>query len=92
MRKLLGLLARPFLRIAPLRRWYLRRVLRYLEEAPASKLSAEMRQVQALLKRLPKEQRLAALESGLQQGPQQEQPLPSRSLRRAAEKEARRRS
>jgi hypothetical protein len=89
MRKLLGLLARPFLKIPLLRRWYLRRLLRYLEDTPASKLPAEMRQVRALLERLPKAQRLAALESGLQQGPEAAA-LPSRSLRRAAEKQARR--
>jgi len=69
MRKFFGFLARPFLKIPPLRRWYLRRLLGYLEETPPSKLPDEMRQVQALLRRLPRHQRLAALETGLQQGP-----------------------
>ena len=93
MRRAFGLLARPFLKIPPLRRWYLKRLLRFLEQTPASKLPAELRQAQALLKRLPQGQRLAALESGLKQGPQaQAQVAQSRSLRRAAAREAKRRS
>jgi hypothetical protein len=92
MRRFLGLLARPFLKIPPIRRWYLGRLLTYLEETPTSKLPDEMRAVQALLKRLPRQQRLAALETGLKQGSSLEAAAPqSRALRRAAEREARRR-
>jgi hypothetical protein len=91
MRKFLALLARPFLKIPPLRRWYLKRLLTYLEETPASKLPAEMRTVQAMLKRLPRHQRLAALQTGMEQGQSQADVPQSRALRRAAEKEARRR-
>jgi len=47
--------------------------------------------VQALLKRLPRHQRLAALETGLQQGQDAAAPPQSRALRRAAERQARRR-
>ena len=90
MRKLLGLFAKPFLKIPPIRRWYLRRLLRFLEDTPPSKLPQELRQAKALLDRLPKAQRLAALEAGLQQTPETQVPQ-SRSLRRAAAKEARRR-
>jgi hypothetical protein len=50
-----------------------------------------MRAVQALLKRLPKHQRLAALQTGMQQGSSQADVPQSRALRRAAEREARRR-
>jgi hypothetical protein len=90
MRAILGFLARPFLKIPPLRCWYLRRLLTYLEETPSAKLPAEMRTVQAMLERLPRHQRLAALETGLQRGPQASAPQ-SRALRRAAERESRRR-
>src|SRR5437870_4241367 len=51
MRKVLGFLARPFLTIPPVRRWYLRRLLTYLEDTPTSKLPDEMRAGQAQLKR-----------------------------------------
>jgi hypothetical protein len=91
MRKVLAFLARPFLKIPPIRRWYLNRLLTYLEETPSSKLPEEMRAVQALLKRLPKHQRLAALQTGMQQGSSQADVPQSRALRRAAEREARRR-
>ena len=90
MRKFLAVLAKPFLKIPRIRRWYLRRVLKYLDETPPSKLSPEMRTVQAFLKRLPKHQRLAALETGLEQGAVGDVPQ-SRSMRRAAAKETRRR-
>jgi hypothetical protein len=90
VRKFLSFLVKPFLMIPPLRRAYLRRVLKYLEETPPSKLSGEMRTVQALLKRMPKHQRLAALETGLRQG-SVAQGQQSRAMRRAAAKEARRR-
>ena len=89
MPKFLGVLARPFLKIPPVRRWYLRRVLKYLEETPPSKFAPEMRAAQALLQRMPRHQRLAALETGLEQGTVGEAPQ-SRALRRAAAKEARR--
>jgi hypothetical protein len=89
VRKFLAFLAKPFLKIPPLRRWYLRRVLKYLEETPPSKLGPEMRAAQALLRRMPKHQRLAALETGLEQGAVGTVPQ-SRALRRAAAKEARR--
>jgi hypothetical protein len=90
MRKLLALLVRPFLKIPALRRRYLTRLLTHIEETPSSKLSPELRQVQAALKRLPKNQRLRALEAGLEAGPNAPQELPSRSLRRAAAKQSRR--
>jgi hypothetical protein len=89
VRKFLGFLLRPFLKIPPIRRAYLRRVLTYIEETPASKLPAELRQAKTLLERLPRHQRLAALESGVEQGPQAQVPQ-SRALRRAAERQARR--
>jgi hypothetical protein len=91
VRRFLGFLFRPFLKIPPIRRAYFRRLLTFLEETPPSKLPEELRQAQTLLKRLPKAQRLAALEQGLEQGVEAQQPLPSRSLRRAAEREAKRR-
>jgi hypothetical protein len=91
MRKFLAVLAKPFLKIPPIRRAYLRRVLKYLEETPASKLQPEMRAAQALLMRLPKHQRMAALETGIEQGGRAEDVPQSRALRRAAAKEARRR-
>jgi hypothetical protein len=90
VRKLLAFLVKPFLKIPRIRRWYLRRVLTYLEETPPSKLTPEMRTVQAFLQRLPKHQRLAALETGIEQGSVGDAPQ-SRALRRAAAKEARRR-
>jgi hypothetical protein len=89
VRRFLGFLAKPFLKIGPIRRAYLKRLLKYMEETPASKLPAELRQAKTLLERLPRHQRLAALESGLEQGPQAEVPQ-SRALRRAAERQARR--
>jgi hypothetical protein len=91
MRKVLAFLARPFLKIPRLRRWYLRRLLTYLEDTPPSKLTPEMRTVQAMLKRLPRHKRLAALETGLREGQAQAEMPQSRALRRAAERETRRR-
>jgi hypothetical protein len=92
VRRVFGFLLRPFLKIPLVRRAYLKRLLTYLEETPTSKLPAELRAAKSMLERLPKQQRLAALESGLDQGPQAaQQPPPSRAMRRAAEKEQRRR-
>jgi hypothetical protein len=93
VRRALGFLFRPFLKIPPIRRAYLRRLLTYLEETPASQLPPELRQAKTLLDRLPKNQRLAALETGLAQGPRAaaQEPPPSRALRRAAAKEEKRR-
>lgn len=84
-----GALARALLRVPILRRFYLRWLLAYLERAERRKrpLPAELRQLQDALARLPKARRLPALEAALRHG---EPELPSRSLRRAAAKQAKR--
>jgi len=88
VKKVLGYIMKPFLKIPAIRRRYLKRVLEHLEETPASKLSPELRQVQAALKRLPKHERYKALERGLEAGPSAQQELPSRALRRMAERQS----
>ena len=90
MRRLFAVLLKPFLKIPALRRRYLRRMLEYIEETPRSKLPAELQPVQAALKRLlTRQQRLAALEGGLDAKP--EDVPQSRQLRRASARQQRRR-
>jgi hypothetical protein len=93
-----GALAKLILRVGFLRRRYVKRLLKHLEEGGGKRgLAPELVQLQGYLKQLPPPQRQQALETALQQGisgqaPTAPEQLPSRSLRRAAEREQRRRS
>ena len=68
---------------------YVRTLVRALERTPRAKLSPELRQAQAMLARLPEEQRADLLRAAMRG----EAPAPQqlgRSARRAAAREARR--
>ena len=90
MKKVAAFLMKPFLKIPALRRRYLRKMLEYIEETPRNKLPEELRPVQAMLMRLPKHQRMAALQAGVEAGQQGQQIPQSRQLRRAAARQQRR--
>src|SRR5436309_12859418 len=81
-------IARGVLRVPLFRRLYLTRLLKHLDETPKSKLRPELRTLQAALQRLPRHQRMGALETALRSPPTEQ--LPSRSLRRAADRQSRR--
>ena len=89
-------MARLILRVGWLRRRYAKRLLKHMEEGGGKKgLPPELVQLEKMLKQVPPPQRLQALETALQQGASGEAPsapeqLPSRSLRRAAERQQRR--
>ncbi len=70
---------------------YLRGLLRAIERAPRHKLPPELQQAQGMLRKLPEEQRVDLLRSALRgqlQAPPPEQM--GRAMRRAAQREARR--
>ena len=81
-------LARGVLRVPLFRKLYLTRLLKHLDETPKSQLKPELRTLQAALQRMPRHQRMGALETALRSPPPEE--LPSRSLRRAADRQSRR--
>ena len=67
-------LARVLLRMPVIGNWYLKAMVRALERTPRSKLPPELQQMQGMLQRLPREQRLKILKAGLKgQLPQPEQ-------------------
>jgi hypothetical protein len=69
---------------------YLKALLKTLDRTPASKLPAELRQLKAMLGQVSPAQRRELLENAMRgRLPQQEQL--SRSMRREAERQARRR-
>lgn len=71
--------------------FYVRAALRALERAPRGKLSPEMQQMQAMLKKIPPGQREALLRAAVKGDlPAPEPGQMSRSMRRAAQKQARR--
>src|SRR5437667_8138012 len=82
-------IARTFFRLPFLRSFYLKRLMSFLESGGTKKrpLTPELQQLRAALDRLPKRQRMGALETALSQGLKGqtvEEALPSRQLRRAA--------
>jgi len=89
--------AKLVLKVPFLRRRYVRSVLRHLDEGGGKKgLPPELQQLQRLLKQVPPPQREKTLESALLQGlsgtlPSEPEQLPSRSMRRAAERQQRKR-
>jgi hypothetical protein len=91
------LFAKLLLKVPFLRRRYVRSVLRHLEEGGGKKgLSPELAQLKTMLQQVPPPQRPQFLETALRQGlsgevPTSPEQLPSRSLRRAAERQQRRR-
>jgi hypothetical protein len=85
-RRLVALLVR----LPGLRGLYLRALVRTLDRTPASKLPAELQQLKRMLAQVPPEQRRELLGNAAKgRLPQPEQM--SRSMRRAAAREARRR-
>jgi hypothetical protein len=89
--------AKVVLKIPFLRRRYVRTILLQLDEGGGKKgLPPELQQLQRLLKQVPPTQRAQTLESAFLQGlsgqvPSEPEQLPSRSLRRAAERQQRKR-
>ncbi len=71
---------------------YLKGVVRAIEKAPRHKLTPEMQQMQAMLRQIPEDQRLPLLRAAMKgELPQPKPGEMSRGMRRAAEKQARRR-
>lgn len=69
---------------------YLKGLLRAIERTPRQKLPPQLQQVQSMLKQIPAEQRVQLLRASLRgELPRQEQV--GRELRRAAERQAKRR-
>ena len=77
-------------RVPVVGRLYLKAVLRAIESAPRSKLSPEMQQLRRMLDRLPPDERLDLVEASLKGKVPKPEEL-SREMRRAAERQARRR-
>lgn len=89
MRKRLAIL---LARTPVLGKLYVRGMLRVIERAPKGKLPPELRQLQAMIRQIPKEQRVPLLQAAMRGELPQPQPGEmSRKLRRAAAREARRR-
>jgi hypothetical protein len=82
--KLKAALGRSVFKIGFLRRRYLKTMLEQLEDSKPHQLTPEMRQIQIALKRVPKGQRMATLETALRHGLSGEQPASNRTLRRQA--------
>lgn len=81
-------LARVVLRLPLVGNLYLKAMVRALEKTPRSKLPPQMQQMQGMLQRLPREQRLSLLKAGLKgQLPQPEQL--GREMRRSAQRQQR---
>jgi hypothetical protein len=80
------------LKVGFLRRFYLRRLLSLLESGGTKKrpLPPQLQELRRAIMRVPERQRYATLETALKQGPQLQQNPPSRALRRAAERQQRR--
>ena len=82
-------IARFLVKLPGLRGLYAKAVVRQLEQTAPAKLPPELRQLKAMLDRVPPEQRVDLLKSAAQgKLPQPEQM--SRSMRREAERQARR--
>jgi len=89
-------LAKLVLKVPFLRRRYVRGLLRQLEDGGKRELPPELAQLRRLLKQVPPPQREQTLEAALRQGlsgevPNEPEQLPSRSLRRAAQRQQRKR-
>lgn len=82
---------RPLLRIGFLRRWHIRRLLKFIDKSKAKgrRLPPNLYDLNRFLSQVPKEQRAKRLEEAItaQQSPDM---LPSRDLRRASDNQARR--
>ncbi len=88
--KIRAALARVVLKAPILRRAYLRRLLKHIDETPREKLQPELRELKKALSSVPPPRRMAMLESVLQQGPQATETVQqSRQLRRAAQRQQR---
>jgi hypothetical protein len=86
--KLRAAFARKLMKVPILRRFYLRRLLKHIDDTPREKLEPELRQLQAALATVPPPRRMAMLESALEQGPEATDVVQqSRALRRAAERQ-----
>jgi len=85
------MLSKLLVRIPFVGRLYLKATLRYLEKTPPSKMPPQLRQLKAALDKVPKHKRLAMLEDAAAGRIPQPDKLPSRQLRRAAARQAKRR-
>ena len=83
-------LAKLVLRLPFLGRLYLKSLLRTLEKTPRGKLPPELRQLQAVLSQVPPAQRLELLENAVKGRLPQPETF-SREMRRAAQRQQRRR-
>ncbi len=89
--KLRAAFARKLMNFGFLRRMYLKRLLKHIDDTPREKLEPELRQLQAALQSVPPPRRMAMLESALEQGPEATEVVQqSRTLRRAAERQTKR--
>jgi hypothetical protein len=83
-------IARVLLKAPFFRRFYLKRLLKHIDETPREKLQPELRELKKALASVPPPRRMAMLESVLEQGPQATETVQqSRQLRRAAERQQR---
>jgi hypothetical protein len=85
------MLSKVLLRIPFFGRLYLKATLRYLEKTPPSKMPPQLRQLKTALDKVPKHKRLAMLEDAVSGKIPPPDKLPSRQLRRAAARQAKRR-
>ena len=81
---------RTIVRVPIVGRLYLKALLRAIERSPRSKLSPELQQLRGMLDRLPPSERLQLVEASLKGKLPKPEQL-SREMRRAAERQARRR-
>lgn len=89
-RRVQGAVARTIMRVPPMRRWYIRRMLKFIDKSKEKgrRLPPEFADMARYLSRLPKAQRASALEQAL--SAQQEGVGTSRDYRRAAAAQQRR--
>lgn len=89
-RRLQGAMARTIMRYSVTRRWYIRRMLKYIDKSKEKgrKLPPEFAEMARFLARVPKAKRASALEEAL--SAQQSGVGTSRDLRRAAAAQQRR--
>jgi hypothetical protein len=86
-RRIRGALGRRLMRVGVFRRWYVRRILRFIDRSKAKgrRLPEGLAETNRFLSRVPKQQRAKALEEAILTN--QEAPNMGRELRRAASRQ-----
>lgn len=89
-----GRLGRVLLKISGMRRFYVRRVLRFIEKSKQKgrRLPPDLYELSKQLSRVPKSEQAALLERAMKAGPEGPAGMPgvNREARRAAQRQARR--